>query len=112
MALARALAPNPKIILMDEPFNGLDRALKFSLRVDTKEILKKNNTTALIVSHDFNDALACADKLAVISNGVISQIGKPKEVVLNPKNKEIKKQFICETGDMIYCKSIIESEKI
>ena len=112
VALARALAPNPKIILMDEPFNGLDRALKFSLRVDTKEILKKNNTTALIVSHDFNDALVCADKLAVISNGVISQIGKPKQVVLNPKNKEIKKQFICETGDMIYWKSVIESEKI
>jgi iron(III) transport system ATP-binding protein len=111
VALARALAPNPKIILMDEPFNGLDRALKFSLRIDTKEILKKNETTALIVSHDYNDGLACADKLAVISNGQITQIGEPKDVVLNPLNKEIKKQFVCETGDMIYWKSVIESQK-
>ena len=110
VALARALAPNPKIILMDEPFNGLDRALKFSLRIDTKEILKKNNTTALIVSHDYNDGLACADKLAVINDGQIIQIGKPKDVVLNPLNKDIKKQFVCETGDMIYWKYVIESE--
>ena len=110
VALARALAPNPKIILMDEPFNGIDRALKFSLRIDTKEILKKNKTTALIVSHDFNDGLTCADKLAVLSEGKISQIGEPKDVVLNPLNREIKKQFVCETGDMLYWKSIIESE--
>lgn len=110
VALARALAPNPKIILMDEPFNGLDRALKFSLRIDTKKILKQNNTTALIVSHDFNDGLTCADKLAIVSEGRITQIGKPKDVVLNPLNKDIKKQFICETGDMLYWKSVIESE--
>ena len=110
VALARALAPNPEIILMDEPFNALDRALKFSIRIDAKQILKQNNTTTLIVSHDYNDALACADKLAIMSQGEIIQIGDPKEVVLNPISKDIKKQFVCETGDMLYWKSIIESQ--
>ena len=88
----------------------LDRALKFSLRMDTRKILKSENITVLMVSHDYNDALVVADKLAIMSDGKIAQIGPPKEVVLNPINKEIKKQFVCETGDMLYWKSILEEE--
>ena len=110
VALARALAPSPKVLLMDEPFSVLDRALKFSLRMDTRKILKSEKITVLMVSHDYNDALVVADKLAIMSEGKIAQIGPPKEVVLNPINKEIKKQFVCETGDMLYWKSILEEE--
>ena len=111
VALARALAPSPKVLLMDEPFSALDRALKFSLRMDTRKILKSEKITVLMVSHDYNDALVVADKLAIMSEGKIAQIGPPKEVVLNPINKEIKKQFVCETGDMLYWKSILEEKE-
>ena len=111
VALARALAPSPRVILMDEPFSSLDRALKFALRNETKEILKNENITALLVSHDFNDALEVADKLAIIHEGSIIQVGEPRSVVLNPINKYIKKQFVCETGDILYWKSVINGEK-
>ena len=110
VSLARALAPSPKILLMDEPFSSIDRALKFSLRKDTKEILKDEKITSLIVSHDFNDALEVADKLAIIDKGKIAQIGEPRSVVLNPINNQIKKQFLCETGDMLYWKSKIDED--
>jgi len=78
--------------------------------MDTRKILKSEKITVLMVSHDYNDALVVADKLAIMSEGKIAQIGPPKEVVLNPINKEIKKQFVCETGDMLYWKSILEEE--
>ena len=88
VSLARALAPSPKILLMDEPFSSIDRALKFSLRKDTKEILKNEKITSLIVSHDFNDALEVADKLAILDKGKIAQIGDQRSVVLNPNNNQ------------------------
>tara|TARA_A100001234_G_scaffold117867_2_gene103401 strand:- start:1541 stop:2308 length:768 start_codon:yes stop_codon:yes gene_type:complete len=110
VSLARALAPSPKILLMDEPFSSIDRALKFSLRQDTKKILKDEEITTLMVSHDFNDALEVADKLAIIDEGKIVQIGQPRDVVLNPINNQIKKQFLCETGDLIYWQSKIDEK--
>ena len=63
-----------------------------------------------MVSHDFNDALEVADKLAIIDQGKIVQIGQPRDVVLNPINNQIKKQFLCETGDLIYWQSKIDEK--
>ena len=91
VALARAMAPNPHIILMDEPFGALDRDLKVDLREEAKKIFKKKNMTAIVVSHDFEDALAMADRVAIIENGSIVQIGEPNKVLSNPVNDSIRK---------------------
>lgn len=69
VALARALAPEPRILLMDEPFSSLDYSLKESLRKETKKILKSLNMTALIVTHDLEEAYDLADKVGVLKGG-------------------------------------------
>lgn len=82
VALARALANNPTLVLMDEPFSGLDPVLRSELRTQIKSILKASNTTALLVTHDQTEALSIADKIALLHDGRIEQFGKP-EVVYN-----------------------------
>lgn len=84
VALARALASNPTLVLMDEPFAGLDPVLRSDLRTEIKEILKASNTTALLVTHDQTEALSIADKIALMHHGHIEQFGKPDEVYNTP----------------------------
>ena len=71
VAIARAIAPNPKILLMDEPFDSLDEALRNELRQETKKIIKSNNITCVLVTHDFDDASAMADKIIELKDGKI-----------------------------------------
>ena len=71
VAIARAIAPNPKILLMDEPFDSLDEALRNELRQETKKIIKSNNITCILVTHDFDDASAMADKIIELKDGKI-----------------------------------------
>ncbi|MGF1639035.1 MAG: ABC transporter ATP-binding protein, partial [Cyclobacteriaceae bacterium] len=85
-ALARALALNPAILLLDEPFSNLDGVLKEQVREDLKNILKETNTTAIFVTHDTKDALATADRIALMKEGRIQQIGKPKYLYERPAN--------------------------
>jgi len=73
VALARALAPKPELILLDEPFSGLDAKLRESLVPQVKAILKKEQVSALMVSHDQAEAFAVADKIAIMNNGKIHQ---------------------------------------
>lgn len=84
VALARAIAPDPMVILFDEPFSNLDTALKAQVRLELLNILKKTNKSAIFVSHDIQDALMLSDKIAVMNNGKIEQIGTPKEVFDKP----------------------------
>ena len=84
VALARALAPSPAIVLLDEPFSGLDRRLRSDLRARTIASLKTAGATALIVTHDAEEAMAVADQLALMGQGRIIQTGTPDEVWLNP----------------------------
>jgi len=84
VALARALAPNPAIVLLDEPFSGLDRRLRSELRARTIASLKAAGATALIVTHDAEEAMAVADQLALMGGGRIIQTGTPDEVWMNP----------------------------
>lgn len=84
VALARALAPAPAIVLLDEPFSGLDRRLRQSLRRQTVDVLKAAGTAALIVTHDADEAFAVADELALMDGGVVIQTGTPRDVWLNP----------------------------
>jgi len=81
IALARALAPKPKLLLMDEPFSNLDTSLKSSIRKDLRNILKKANMTCIIVTHDYNDVEAICDRSIMIGNCPIFQ--SDKEVVIS-----------------------------
>ena len=90
VAIARAMAPNPKILLMDEPFGALDYALKSELRDETKKILKDNGTTAIIVSHDIEDAISMSDNVLLIDDGLISQKGSAKDIIPLPRQNSLK----------------------
>lgn len=87
VALARALAPAPDLILMDEPFSSLDRSLREQLRAEVRAILKERNATAICVTHDQEEALQLADRVAVMNEGRIEQIGHPEEVFHNPDTR-------------------------
>ncbi len=84
VALARALAPKPKLILMDEPFSALDAELRTRLRLDVKAILKAEGATVVLVTHDQEEALSLADRVAVLRNGQIVQVGSPTEIYNSP----------------------------
>ncbi|OOY65852.1 ABC transporter ATP-binding protein [Solemya velum gill symbiont] len=73
IALARALAPRPKLLLMDEPFSSMDANLREALAAEVRDILKRENITAILVTHDQHEAFAMADSIAVISEGIILQ---------------------------------------
>ena len=84
VALARALAPRPGIILMDEPFSGLDARLKDTVRADTLRILRETRATALIVTHDADEALRMGDRIALLRAGKVVQQGTGRELFLRP----------------------------
>lgn len=93
ISLARALAPNPKLLLLDEPFSNLDGPLKITLREQVRQILKKTQITTLIVTHDKEDALAIADRVVVLKKGETQQIGPSQEIYLQPENKYVGQFF-------------------
>lgn len=84
VALARALAPAPVAVLLDEPFSNLDRQLRSTLRREVRSILKDAGATAVLVTHDREEALALADRVGIMNRGKIEQIGPPDEVYANP----------------------------
>lgn len=84
VALARAFAPRPRILLLDEPLSALDAALRDELRDELAELLRRFEITAIFVTHDQHEALAIADRVAVMSEGRIAQIGTPEELYRNP----------------------------
>ncbi|MCE7794137.1 ABC transporter ATP-binding protein [Salipaludibacillus sp. CUR1] len=97
VALARALAPKPNVVLMDEPFSNLDAGLREKMRFDVTNILRKTNTTAIIVTHDQKDAFAVSDRVVVMKDGLIQQIAAPKEMYRCPKNCFVA-QFVGKTN--------------
>ena len=84
IALARALAPRPPLLLLDEPFSNLDSKLRQSLRRLTEEILRKEKTTTIFVTHHPEDALATGDSIAVMDSGTIIQCDTPRNLWKNP----------------------------
>lgn len=97
VALARAIAPKPKLILLDEPFSNLDAMLRDTTRKEVRSILKKAGMSALLVTHDQEEALSFADRIAVMNEGRIEQIGTPEEVYYNPKTRFVA-QFLGRTN--------------
>lgn len=84
VSLARALAPKPKLILLDEPFSALDPELRDQLRNDVRRVIKSEGATALMVTHDQEEALSIADRVAVMRDGAFAQIGEPIEIYSAP----------------------------
>ncbi|MEZ5321247.1 MAG: ABC transporter ATP-binding protein [Microthrixaceae bacterium] len=84
IALARALAPSPDVLLLDEPFSNLDAHLRVRLRVEVRDLLHESGVTALFVTHDRDEAFTVGDRVAVMREGVIVQVGTPREVYERP----------------------------
>ena len=84
VALARALAPDPSVVLLDEPFGSLDAALREEIRSEVAGVLRASGATSLLVTHDQEEALSMADTVAVMRSGVIVQQGPPHEVYRRP----------------------------
>ncbi|MHB8072884.1 ABC transporter ATP-binding protein [Desulfosporosinus fructosivorans] len=97
VALARTLAPKPVVILLDEPFSNLDAALRTQMRKEIPRILRESGSTAIFVTHDQKDALTISDKIVILNQGVVQQIGTPREVYQYPEN-EFVASFIGETN--------------
>ena len=87
VALARSLAPEPAILLLDEPFSNLDVHLRVEMREEVRRILKAAGVTAVSVTHDQEEALSISDRVAVMSEGRIEQSGQPESVFEHPKSR-------------------------
>lgn len=113
VALARALVIHPKLLLLDEPFSNLDAKLKISMREELKQLQKNLKISMIFVTHDQEEALSISDKIVVMKNGKIEQIGTPEEIYYNPKNDYVaefigKSNFIFKQGK----KELIRPENI
>lgn len=93
LALARALAPQPRLILLDEPFSHLDPALRRKLREEIRSILSALGQTALMVTHDPEDALAISSRVAILNEGRVLQTGSPTEVYREPVDQYCAERF-------------------
>jgi iron(III) transport system ATP-binding protein len=87
VALARALAPQPELLLLDEPFSNLDIDLRERLGLEIRDILKQQGMTAILVTHDQHDAFAIADEIGIMSSGRIEQWGTPYELYHRPATR-------------------------
>ena len=87
VALARALVISPKVLLLDEPLSALDRSLRASMQVEIKEIQRQLGVTALFVTHDQSEALSLSDRIAVMFDGQIRQIGTPADIYRRPSDR-------------------------
>ncbi|MFC5971627.1 ABC transporter ATP-binding protein [Halomarina salina] len=87
VALARSLAPEPDVLLLDEPFSNLDVRLRVRMREEVKRILDEANVTAVSVTHDQEEALSISDRIAVVNDGRLEQVGPPEEVFENPTSR-------------------------
>lgn len=87
VALARALAPDPVVLLLDEPFSNLDAALREEMRQEVRRLLKASGTTAVFVTHDQEEALFMGDEVAVMNKGRIEQLGTPEYIFHRPQTR-------------------------
>jgi putative spermidine/putrescine transport system ATP-binding protein len=97
VALARALVINPAVLLLDEPFSALDKNLRASMQVELREIQRKLRVTTIFVTHDQSEALSLSDRLAVMSEGCIRQLGTPEEIFRRPCDRFVA-SFVGDTN--------------
>jgi spermidine/putrescine transport system ATP-binding protein len=97
VALARALAPQPKILLLDEPLSALDLKLRQQMRLELKQIQENTGITFIFVTHDQEEALAMSDRIAVMSQGEVQQLGTAEDIYERPSNRFVA-DFIGDTN--------------
>jgi ABC-type Fe3+/spermidine/putrescine transport system ATPase subunit len=85
--LARALATEPTVLLLDEPLGALDKSLRERMQFELRELQRKFGITTILVTHDQEEALTMSDRIAVMSDGVVVQVGRPTEVYERPRNR-------------------------
>lgn len=100
VAFARALAPNPKVLLLDEPFAAIDAKVRVELRTWLKDTIQKVGITSIFVTHDQDEAIEVADEIIVTNHGQIEQIGTPLELYNNPQTPFVT-EFIGESTEVI-----------
>ncbi|MDP2573040.1 ABC transporter ATP-binding protein [Vibrio penaeicida] len=110
VAVARALVLEPQVLLLDEPLSNLDARLRRKVRTDIREIQQKLNLTALYVTHDQDEALAVSDRVVIMNNGKIEQVGTPKELYAQPEN-EFVADFIGE-ANLVDCLVVAVNEGV
>lgn len=108
VALARALAPKPQLILLDEPFSSLDAELRVRLREDVRNVISKTGTTAILVTHDQEEALSMASRVAVLRDGEFAQVGNPSEIYQAPADVEMA-TFL---GDSVIINGVVKDDKV
>lgn len=96
VAVARALAPRPTVVLLDEPFSALDASLRDSVRKDVFDAIRRDGATAILVTHDQEEAFSVADRVAVLMDNTIVQDAAPQEVYLRPANLAVAR-FVGDT---------------
>jgi iron(III) transport system ATP-binding protein len=89
VSLARALAPSPELILLDEPFSALDANMRSTMRDEVTAIIRKTESTAIIVTHDQEEAMSISDKVVVLLNGTVAQFGSPQEIYESPRSSHV-----------------------
>lgn len=97
VALARALAPQPKVLLLDEPLSALDLKLRQAMQIELKRLQQETGITFVFVTHDQEEALTMSDRIGVMSNGKLQQVGTAKDIYTKPKNRFVA-SFIGETN--------------
>ncbi len=108
VALARALAVGPALVLLDEPFSSLDAGLRSSVRSDVQDVLRVGEITAVLVTHDQDEALSVADQVAVIRDGAIGQCGTPQELYDHPVDPDMAR-FL---GDANLVAATVEGDRV
>ena len=94
VALARALAPFPKLLLLDEPFSGLDASMREQIREETLNVLKQSGVATVMVTHDPEEAMFMADRIKILgSNGRMLQSGRPHDIYFHPQHRLVAKMF-------------------
>jgi iron(III) transport system ATP-binding protein len=106
IALARALAPSPQLVLLDEPFNALDSALRAGVRSDVRAALRATGATAILVTHDQQEALSTADLVAVVRDGRVAQCDTPQNLYRHPADPWIA-DFV---GDAVLLPGTVDSD--
>jgi iron(III) transport system ATP-binding protein len=89
VALARALAPQPELVLLDEPFSNLDAGLRVRVRAEVRTILRQANATAIFVTHDQEEALSLVDTVAVMIEGTVRQVARPQALYRRPADRDV-----------------------
>ena len=92
-ALGRALAAEPSILLLDDPLRNVDAKLRFEMRLELPRLLKAQEATVIYVTQDYKEAMALGDRIAVMSDSGIAQVGTPEEIYLSPRNTRIARLF-------------------